>query len=267
MHGYGPGTRVGEYVIEREVARGGYGTVFRARSRSGAPVALKLLDPVESNRHVASRLFSRELEAALRLDTPHVAKVLDADLVASPPWIAYAFLHGQTLADRVRSGRLPKRLIRNVFRGVAEGLEAIHAAGIVHRDVSPDNIMVTRRGGILVDLGIASLGKNSRYTAMQLGKEAFQAPEQWLGKDATAATDMWQFGVSLVKASAGRLPFPLRATPTKCSIQWSRANRISEACLRSSGRSSLHACRRTPPGGLPPQRPGGSSAMTPTMVQ
>lgn len=203
------GVWFGPYQTMREIGRGGFGRVFMAQDRHGAKVALKVLEAMTGNSMSGRGRFPRELAAAQRVASPHVARVIDSDLNSDPPWIAYQFISGETLKEKLYGGPLPSEQAVDALLALAQGLAAVHAAGLVHRDVTPDNVIVDGQGkGVLIDLGIAALGEAGDLTREQVGKVAFQAPEQWRGSTITPAVDIWQFGVCLVKAISGHLPFP-----------------------------------------------------------
>lgn len=198
----------GPYRTIREIGRGGFGRVYEAEDRHGAKIALKVLDSVAGNSRSGRGRFSRELAAAQRVASPHVARVVDTGLHSDPPWIAYQLISGATLKEKLLEGPLPADQAVDALLALAQGLAAVHAEGLVHRDVTPDNVIVDGQGkGCLIDLGIAALGEAGEFTREQVGKVAFQAPEQWTGSAVTSAVDVWQFGVCLVKAVSGHLPF------------------------------------------------------------
>ncbi|WP_182481215.1 protein kinase domain-containing protein [Nocardioides immobilis] len=205
------GERFGDYSVIRRLGGGGFGTVYLAESRDGVTVAVKVLN--DHRDPTARELFRRELEAAQRVDTRHVAQVHDFDLDADPPWIAFRAVGTLTLKEAARSHETSERALLLALMGAARGLAAMHRAGLTHRDISPDNILVTPTDGVLIDLGLATLGTNTPYSQMLAGKMAYLAPEQWTSSAVTPASDIWQWGVTATKALSGHLPFPPARTP------------------------------------------------------
>lgn len=203
--------RFGDYKVLRRLGSGGFGSVYLAEAGDGVTVAVKVLH--DHQDHVARALFVRELEAAQRVDTRHVAQVHDYDLEADPPWIAFRAAGTRTLMEAVRAGEISMRAVLQALLGAAKGLAAMHAMGLTHRDVSPDNILVTPGDGMLIDLGLATLGTGTPYSQMLAGKMAYLAPEQWTSSAVTPASDVWQWGVAATKALSGRLPFPPAGSP------------------------------------------------------
>lgn len=201
---------VGPYVLVRSLGRGGFARVFQAASEVGH-VALKVLDPLSGDIAVARDLLRRELAAAQRVDSSRVARPFEWDLDGDPPWIAYAWVPGTTLADVVAKAPARSLLtspLLTIFTDVAVALEAIHAVGIVHRDIKPTNIMVTPRSeAVVVDLGVAVIGEQSEYTAGAWGTDGYRPPEQQAGAPLDGRADVWSFGVCLIEAATGRRPF------------------------------------------------------------
>lgn len=203
-----PDDWLGPYRKVRPIGRGGFGSVFQAEDRHGAQVALKVLDALSDNVPSARARFARELVAAQRVTSPYVARVINSDLNGALPWIAYQFISGETLKGAIQIALLSGEQARVAFLSLSQGLAAVHEAGLVHRDVTPDNIMIDGQGkGVLIDLGIAALGESGKYTREQIGKTAYQAPEQWASSAVTPAVDIWQLGICLARALGGRLPF------------------------------------------------------------
>lgn len=204
------GDVVGAFTIHHSLpgARGGFGRVYLAHDALGVPVALKQLDPLAGNTAIAPGFFEREVAIHQQVSSDYVARLIAADARCEQPWIAYEFVDGMTLADRARPDPLGVVEACLYFADVARGLRDIHAAGATHRDLSPDNIMITRsRRAVVIDLGIASTGANSDMSALPVGKFQYRAPEQWQDSTNRPASDIWQLGVCLVKATAGHLPF------------------------------------------------------------
>src|SRR5687768_9290689 len=154
-----PGTRVGRVEIHSLPGRGGMGEVYRARdTRLGRDVALKLLAPhISSNREAVGR-FEQEARAASALNHPAIVTIFDVGEQDDTSFIVTELLEGQTLRDRLQTGRIDAEEALDVAALAASGLAAAHAAGIVHRDVKPENIFLVRGGAVkILDFGIARL--------------------------------------------------------------------------------------------------------------
>jgi len=209
----GPRT-VGPYRLLEALGRGGMGEVWLAEDPTGASggaprrVAVKLLDTHSSDAGPEVRArFEREVAALRRLDSPFVAGLLDADLDADVPWLASVYVAGPTLAEHVaRHGPLADAPLRALGVALAEGLAAIHAAGVVHRDVTPRNVVLGPDGPRLVDFGIAWFPGAVPVTAAgsSVGTPAWMAPERLASAAVTAASDVWSWGAVMAYAALGR---------------------------------------------------------------
>lgn len=209
----GPRTMLEDYEPLRELGKGAAGTVFLARHRaSGAEVAVKLLheqvgaDPVERER------FLREAQVSSRIQSPHVVAVLEARVEGPRGFLAMEVVRGRTLRDRILAGPLSIAEAARVGLGVARGLAAAHAVGVVHRDVKPGNVLLTDDGGVKVaDFGLAKDAASAQgltRTRQGLGTLAYLAPEQAHdAKRVDARADVYSLGATLFHAVAGRPPF------------------------------------------------------------
>jgi serine/threonine protein kinase/formylglycine-generating enzyme required for sulfatase activity len=206
----GAGDRVGVFAIEGKLGAGGMGAVFKARKPDGSVVALKLITrPLDPG---ASQRFAREARALSEIDHPNVVRFLDAGESDGLAWIATALVQGRSLDELVQAeGPLAETRLLDVADAVAAALGALHAKGIVHRDVKPQNIMVSPSGGVtLVDLGLAKfLSANTAVTetGALVGTPHYMAPEQLLGRPVDARTDLYALGASLYHAATGKRPF------------------------------------------------------------
>jgi serine/threonine-protein kinase len=210
---------IGAYEIEAEVGRGGMGVVYRARDRTlGRVVALKVLRPdLDDDR--ARRRFVREVRAAAAVEHDHVVRVY-ATSEPSEPVLSFAmeFVDGPSLADRIAAeGRLAPREAAELVAQAAEGLAAAHAAGLVHRDVKPDNILIDAAAGRakIGDFGLARLAVEASdltRSGVVAGTPAYLSPEQARG-DAGAGfpADVYGLGATLYECLTGEVPF--RGTP------------------------------------------------------
>jgi serine/threonine protein kinase len=207
------GRRVGRYVVEEHLGGGGMGLVYRARdTQLGRPVALKFLPPHLAWSEEAEERFVREAQATARLDHPNIATVHEiGETDAGRHYIAMAYYDGETLKEKLtREGALPVDEAVGYAIQIAEGLQRAHAAGIVHRDVKPANVIVTGRGTVkLVDFGLAQMVERSRLTnpGRRLGTAAYMSPEQAEGEAVDARTDLWAVGVLLYEMLTGERPF------------------------------------------------------------
>jgi len=144
-----------EYEVEAELGRGGMGMVFRARdTRLERVVAIKILRPELASAHAAER-FKREAQLLAKLKHQNVVPVYDVNERDGIPYYVMAYLDGETLGQRLSRGALAPRRAVQIVRDVLSGLEAVHARGILHRDIKPDNILLEEERAILTDFGIA----------------------------------------------------------------------------------------------------------------
>ncbi|MCB5164677.1 DUF4115 domain-containing protein [Streptomyces bambusae] len=206
--GFGAGLpeRIGVYVVERQLGAGGMGTVYLARSRGGRPVAVKVAHPdLAADPHFRER-FRAEVNAARRVGGFHTAPVVDADPDAEAPWLATAYIAGPTLSALVREqGPFDEQRLRLLGAALSEALLAIHACGLVHRDLKPGNIIMAEDGPRVLDFGIARAVESTRLTAAgaAFGTPGFLAPEQAQGLEVTGAADVFALGTVLVAAAGG----------------------------------------------------------------
>jgi len=173
----------------------------------GRPVAVKLLAPKLATDPDLRGRVHREARAAARLSHPHITNVYDyGEAADGTPYVVMELVQGQSLAQRIAAGPLPWRSAVRVAAQVASALAAAHAQGLVHRDVTPANVMLSRTGVKVVDFGIAAaVGERDRAV---LGTPSYLAPEQRAGGPAQAATDVYALGLLLHHAATGRLPKP-----------------------------------------------------------
>lgn len=215
------GSRLGTYEIEGPLGAGGMGEVYRARdTRLNRSVAIKFLSQEVADSS-ARRRFQQEAETASALNHPHILTVHEAGEFQDRQYLVTEFVDGGTLKDWALRERRTWRQIAELLVGVADGLAAAHAAGIVHRDIKPDNILVSKSGyAKLADFGLAKLVERSRpedvtravnqdhtRPGLVVGTVAYMSPEQAAGKPLDSRTDIFSFGAVLYELLAGRRPF------------------------------------------------------------
>jgi serine/threonine protein kinase len=206
----------GRYRLVEPLGRGGMGIVWRAVDETlDREVAIKELrgsaELTGPEREMFTTRTFREARAAGRLSHPSVAAVYDVFQENGHPWIVMQLVPSRTLGSILRGGEpLPPRQVAEIGRQVLEALRAAHAAGVLHRDVKPDNVLITSDGhAVLTDFGIASMEDDSPMTrtGTLIGTPAFIAPERAAGGQAQPASDLWSLGVMLFQAVEGRSPF------------------------------------------------------------
>jgi predicted Ser/Thr protein kinase len=201
---------LGPYRLQDRLGEGGMGVVHLARDPEGRPVAVKVLHPLGAEGPNARRRLAREVETMRRVHSPYVAEVLDADVTGEYPYIVTRFVAGPTLDEMVRRrGPLSGPGLRRLAHGMAEALAAIHAAGVVHRDLKPGNVMLTDDRPIVIDFGIAQAGDATRLTqtGLVMGTPGYLAPEVIEGHPSSPASDVHSWGSTMAFAATGHLPF------------------------------------------------------------
>ena len=210
--------RRGRYTVERTLGRGGMASVYLARDTElGRPVALKALAPHLAEEEGFRARFLREARLAARLAHPNVVQVYDVGEDEHGPFIVTEYVEGQTLADELRErGRFSPEQAVELAIQVCAGLEAAHGAGLVHRDIKPQNILLRRDGTAkIADFGIARSRDATILTEQGtvLGTAAYLAPEQARGEPVTAAADLYALGAVLYEMLTGRRPFQGETLP------------------------------------------------------
>ncbi|BCL28287.1 serine/threonine-protein kinase [Streptomyces aurantiacus] len=215
----------GRYRLLDKLGHGGMGTVWRAKDETvDREVAVKeprVPDhlPERERANVFERM-RREARAAARLDHPAVVNVHDVAVVDGQPWIVMELVRGRSLGGALQEGTLGAREAARIGLEVLGALEAAHAAGILHRDVKPDNVLLgTGDRVVLTDFGIAQIEGETNLTDTGgfVGSPEFVAPERVLGQRPGPASDLWSLGVVLYAATEGVSPF--RRTNTPATLQ------------------------------------------------
>jgi serine/threonine protein kinase len=226
----GNGDRIGDYRIVDVLSRGGMGVVYLAQDeRLGRQVALKVIAPHLAHDPEFNRRFEAEARSAAAIEHPNVVPVYTAGSASGSVFLAMRFIHGTDLRTLLRqSGRLNVDVALKIVAEVAAGLDAAHAAGLVHRDVKPANILLEGEPGggraYLTDFGLtkASQGSHTQATAtgQWIGTLDYVAPEQMAGGLVSARTDVYALGCVLYEMLSGSVPFG----GNEMQKMWSQAN-------------------------------------------
>src|SRR5262245_41050851 len=213
------GQRLGSYEITTLLAKGGIGEVYRAKdTKLNRPVAIKFLSD-ELADVAARRRFQREAQMASSLNHPHILTVYDTGEFDGRQYQVTEFIDGTTLEDWLNERVRSWLEIVELLTGVADGLAAAHAAGILHRDIKPGNIVVAKHGyAKIVDFGLAKLEdigsaditrdtEAATVVGLIIGTIPYMSPEQAAGKPLDTRTDVFSFGVTSYKALTGFKPF------------------------------------------------------------
>jgi serine/threonine protein kinase len=209
--------RLGPYRLLERLGEGGMGVVYLATDPNQRKVAVKALRPVIAADPNARRRLAREVETMRRVRSPFVAEVLDADVTSDPPYIVTRYVHGRTLEEIVgQGGPLTGPQLARVASGLALALAAVHAAGVVHRDLKPGNVMLANGEPVVIDFGIAQVPDSTRLTqtGMFMGTPGYLAPEVIEGKPSGPASDVHSWGATVAFAATGRPPFGTGAFET-----------------------------------------------------
>jgi serine/threonine protein kinase/Tol biopolymer transport system component len=215
-----PPARIGRYEILSLLGAGGMGRVYRARdTQLNRPVAIKFISPDLADES-ARRRFQQEATMVSALNHPNILTVHEAGEFEGQQYLVTEFVDGGTLEDWARVGQRSRRQIIDLLAGVGDGLAAAHAAGILHRDIKPRNILVATNGHAkLADFGLAKLDAHASPDAatrtmtaqtqggLVVGTLAYMSPEQASGKPLDARSDIFSFGIVLYELLAQRRPF------------------------------------------------------------
>ncbi len=220
-----PRTRLGPYEVIDSLGAGGMGEVYRGRdTRLDRTVAIKVLAAGTADDADLRGRFVREAKAVAALEHPHICGVYDVGEADGILYLVMPLIDGQTLAARLEAGPLPVAQALAIATELADAIDKAHRRGIVHRDVKPANVMLTRSGALLLDFGLAKLratpmplsmsGPGQSATSIPdtghgvlLGTVPYMAPEQLEGREADTRSDLWALGVVLYEMVTGSRPF------------------------------------------------------------
>ena len=211
------GRTVGPYRVLHEIGRGGMGVIYAAEdTRLGRQVAIKALPPDYSADATRRERLRREARAAASLTHPSIATIYALEEIDGALYIVSELVRGRTLREELRDGPLPPEVLHATLLGIAEGLAAAHAQGLVHRDLKPENVMRALDGRVkILDFGLArSAEPGEGMTITQLtqaggtvGTPGYMAPEQLSGGTVDARTDVFAFGIVAAELATGEHPF------------------------------------------------------------
>jgi serine/threonine protein kinase/tetratricopeptide (TPR) repeat protein len=208
---------ISHYKILEKIGEGGMGIVYKAEDiKLKRMVALKFLPPEFYRDKDAKERFLIEAQAAAALEHPNICNIHEINETdVGQMFLSMAYYKGETLRDKIKcrgevTSPLPLYEAINIALQIAEGLQAAHEKGVVHRDIKSANIMITEQGQVkIMDFGLAKLKGQSKFTkeGTTLGTAAYMSPEQAMGEDVDHKTDIWSLGVVLYEMLTGRLPF------------------------------------------------------------
>ena len=204
---------IGPYRVRGRLGTGGMGRVYLGLSPGGRSVAVKVIRADLAQDAEFRARFRREVAVARKVSGLFTAPVIDADVDGPVPWLATAYVPGPSLADAVSEhGPLPAASVLALARGLAEGLSAIHAAGVVHRDLKPANVLLAEDGPRVIDFGISRAVEASAltHTGLVVGSPGFMSPEQAEGREVGPPSDIFSLGAVLAFAATGQGPFGVR---------------------------------------------------------
>src|SRR5882724_3558895 len=217
------GTRLGPYEILSPLGAGGMGEVYRARdTRLDRTVAIKVLPGHLSSNPQLRERFEREAKAISTLSHPHICSLYDIGHQDGIDYLVMEYLEGETLAHRIKKGALPTEQVVQYAIQITDALDTAHRHGVIHRDLKPGNVMLTKSGAKLLDFGLAKVRATEAAAGMTalptqttpltgegtiLGTLQYMAPEQLEGAEADARTDIFALGTLIYEMATGRKAF------------------------------------------------------------
>ena len=207
---------IGPYRLVGQLGSGGMGRVFLGLSAGGRPVAVKVIRAELAADQEFRVRFDREVAAARRVSGLFTALVVDADVDGPVPWLATAYVAGPSLTQAVTvRGSMSVQSVLALAAGLAEGLNAIHAAGVVHCDLKPSNVLLSQDGPRVIDFGISRAVEVVSVTSADLviGSPGFMSPEQAMGQQIGPPSDIFSLGAVLTFAATGEGPFGQGSSP------------------------------------------------------
>ncbi|MEU1076655.1 MULTISPECIES: serine/threonine-protein kinase [unclassified Streptomyces] len=201
---------IGTYALLARLGAGGMGMVYLGRSPGGRLVALKVIKDEITDHPEALARFRREAETVRAVRSAYTANLIDASLAAPPYWLATEYVSGPTLSRAVADrGPFPPDTCRRLFAALAEGLASVHAYGVTHRDLKPQNVILAPQGPQLIDFGIARAAADTALTRTGAapGTPGYTAPEVLVRNEVGDAADVFALGATMAFAATGRAPF------------------------------------------------------------
>ncbi|WP_030718313.1 serine/threonine-protein kinase [Streptomyces sp. NRRL F-2580] len=243
---------IGAQALLARLGAGGMGQVYLGRSPGGRLVAIKVIKEEITGHPEALARFRREAETVRAVRSAYTANLIDASLAAPPYWLATEYVAGPTLSHAVREyGALPAAACRRLFAALAEGLASVHAYGVTHRDLKPQNVILGGQGPQLIDFGIA---KGVAETALTQdgaapGTPGYTAPEVLLRGEVADAADVFALGATLAYAATGRAPYGT-GEPTAVNFRAVHGE-IDVEGVEPDLAALIRACVATEPGDRP----------------
>jgi eukaryotic-like serine/threonine-protein kinase len=261
--------RIGPYRLCGILGAGGMGRVFLGVSVDGDQVAVKVIRADLAMDPEFRARFRREVTVARKVSSRFTAPLIGADADGSVPWLATAYVTGPSLADAVaQRGRLPAASVLELAAGLAEGVSAIHSAGVIHRDLKPSNVLLAQDGPRVIDFGISVAAETSPLTrtGLLIGSPGYMSPEQLEGREVGPASDIFSLGAVLAFAATGEAPFGNGSAPTLAHRAVYRQVNLDR--VPAEVRGLIDRCLAKDPGQRPTARDlmfaAGAGAIPPT---